>query len=84
VHTILADNGREFCGTERHPYDLYLALNDIAHPKARVGSPRTNGSSSTSTAPWLCEFFRPALHHQLYEGVAACRPISTPGCTIQP
>jgi hypothetical protein len=43
VHTIVADNGREFCGTERHAYNLYLALNDIAHRKARVGSPRANG-----------------------------------------
>jgi hypothetical protein len=26
---LAPDNGREFCGTERHPYELYLALNDI-------------------------------------------------------
>jgi hypothetical protein len=28
VQTILTDNGREFCGIERQPYELYLALND--------------------------------------------------------
>src|SRR5918994_415790 len=33
VQAILTDNGREFCGTERHPYELYLALNDIEHRK---------------------------------------------------
>jgi len=31
VKAILTDNGREYCGREdRHPYQLYLALNDIA------------------------------------------------------
>lgn len=31
VENILTDNGREFCGTEAHPFELYLALNDILH-----------------------------------------------------
>jgi transposase InsO family protein len=43
VPAILTDHGREFCGTERHPYELYLALNDIEHRKTRFGAPRTNG-----------------------------------------
>jgi transposase InsO family protein len=43
VHAILTDNDREFCGTERHPEALYLALDDIAHRKTKVGSPPTNG-----------------------------------------
>jgi transposase InsO family protein len=38
VSAVLTDNGREFCGTERHPYELYLALNDIAHRKTRIGN----------------------------------------------
>ena len=29
VKAVLSDNGREFCGTERHPYELYLDLNGI-------------------------------------------------------
>jgi hypothetical protein len=33
IGAVLTDNGREFCGTERHS----------AHRKTRVGSPRTNG-----------------------------------------
>ncbi len=41
VGAVLTDNGREFCGTERHPYELYLALNDIEHRKTRVRTPRT-------------------------------------------
>lgn len=43
VRAVLTDNGREFCGTERHPYELYLALNEIEHRTTRVGSPKTNG-----------------------------------------
>lgn len=36
INAILTDNGREFCGTERHPYELYLALNDIEHRRTKV------------------------------------------------
>jgi hypothetical protein len=35
VQAILTDNGREFCGTERQPYEFCLALNDIEHRKIR-------------------------------------------------
>ncbi len=32
VRTILSDNGREFCGRpDRHPYELFLQLEDIEH-----------------------------------------------------
>jgi transposase InsO family protein len=71
VQTILTDNGREFCGTERHPYELYLALNDIEHRKTRVGSPRTNGFVERFNGTVLEEFFRPTMRRQLYESVAA-------------
>ena len=43
IGAVLTDNGREFCGTERHPYELYLALNDIEHRRTKVRTPRTNG-----------------------------------------
>ena len=41
VKAILTDNGREFRGTERPPYELYLALNDIEHRTTKVRTPRT-------------------------------------------
>jgi hypothetical protein len=31
VGAVLTDNGREFCGTEKHPYELYLDLNGLEH-----------------------------------------------------
>ena len=71
VSAILTDNGREFCGTERHPYELYLALNDIAHRKTRVGSPRTNGFVERFHGTVLEEFFQPAMRAKLYESVEA-------------
>jgi transposase InsO family protein len=71
VSAVLTGNGREFCGTERHPYELYLALNDIAHRKTRVGTPRTNGFVERFNGTVLEEFFKPALHAKLYESVEA-------------
>jgi transposase InsO family protein len=69
VKAILTDNGREFCGTERHPYELYLALNDIEHRRTKVGSPRTNGFVERFNGTVLEEFFQPKLRSQLYESV---------------
>ena len=43
VENLLTDNGREFCGTDAHPYEIYLALNGIEHRTTKVRSPRTNG-----------------------------------------
>jgi transposase InsO family protein len=68
---VLTDNGREFCGTERHPYELYLALNDIEHRKTKVRGPRTNGFVERFNGTVLEEFFRPAMHARPYEGVEA-------------
>ena len=62
VDAVLTNNGREFCGTERHPYELYLALNEIEHRKTRVRTPRTNGFVERFNGMVLEEFFRPAMH----------------------
>jgi transposase InsO family protein len=86
VSAVLTDNGREFCGTERHPYELYLALNDIEHSKTKVRTPRTPVSSADIppgdralpdgfverfNGTVLEEFFRPAMHAKLFESVEA-------------
>lgn len=42
--TVLTDNGREFCGGDAHPYELYLRLNGIAHRRLPLRS-RPNGFS---------------------------------------
>ena len=71
VGAVLTDNGREFCGSERHPYQLYLALNEIEHRTTKVGSPRTNGFALRFNGTVLQEFFRPALHQTLYQSIEA-------------
>ena len=71
IDAVLTDNGREFCGTERHPYELYLALNDIEHRKTKVRTPRTNGFVERFNGTVLEEFFRPAMHRKLFESVEA-------------
>jgi transposase InsO family protein len=68
---VLTDNGREFCGTERHPYELYLALNGIEHRTTRAGTPRTNGFVERFNGTLLQEFFRPAMHQTFYDTVEA-------------
>ena len=68
---VLTDNGREFCGTERHPYELYLALNDIEHRKTKVRSPRTNGFVERFNGTVLEEFFRPVMHASCSTSVEA-------------
>jgi transposase InsO family protein len=71
IGAVLTDDGREFCGTERHPYELYLALNEIEHRRTRVGTPRTNGFVERLHGTVLEEFFRPAMHAKLYDSVEA-------------
>jgi len=43
VAAVLTDNGRESCGTEAHPYELYLALADLEHRRTKVKHPYTSG-----------------------------------------
>jgi transposase InsO family protein len=44
IHTVLSDNGREFCGRpDKHPYELFLQLEDIEHRTTRVRRPQSNG-----------------------------------------
>jgi transposase InsO family protein len=44
IQTVLSDNGREFCGRpDRHPYELFLQLEDIEHRTTKVRRPQSNG-----------------------------------------
>jgi transposase InsO family protein len=69
VEAILTDNGREFCGTETHPYELYLALCEIEHRRTKVRRPQTNGFVERFNRTVLDEFFRIAMRTTLYESV---------------
>ena len=69
VGAILTDNGREFCGTETHPYELYLILNEIEHRRTKVRSPQTNGFIERFNRTVLDEFFRIVFRTTFYESV---------------
>ena len=71
VKAVLTDNGREFCGTERHPYELYLDLNGIEHRRTKVKSPKTNGFVERFNGSVLDEFFSVKMRETLYKTVEA-------------
>lgn len=71
VGAILTDNGTEFCGKDDHPFELYLELNDVAHRRTKVKSPRTNGFVERFHRTVLDEFFVEAFRSTLYESVQA-------------
>mgnify|MGYP000550660751 CR=1 FL=1 len=71
VGAILTDNGKEFCGREDHPFEVYLALNEIEHRTTRVGRPQTNGFVERFHGTALEEFFRLAFRQSFYESVEA-------------
>ena len=71
VKAVLTDNGREFCGSDNHPYELYLDLSGIEHPRTKIRSPKTNGFVERFNGTVLEEFFRVKLRETFYESVEA-------------
>jgi transposase len=67
---ILTDRGTEFCGNlEQHPYELYLAVNDIDHTKTKVKSPQTNGICERFHKTMLQEFYQVTFRKKLYASI---------------
>jgi len=66
VEKVLTDNGREFCGTQAHPFELYLALNDLEHRRTQVRHPQTNGFVERFHRTLKEEFFEVALRETFY------------------
>jgi hypothetical protein len=61
---VLTDRGTEFCGTQSHEYELYLAVEDIDHSRTKTKSPQT---TDVSDKQFLCSaetsrFSVPACH----------------------
>lgn len=71
VEAVLTDNGREFCGADAHPYELYLALNDVERRRTQVSSPQTNGFVERFHRTVKDEFFGIAFRKTFYERVEA-------------
>jgi transposase InsO family protein len=67
---VLTDRGTEFCGSpDRHPYQLYLQLNDIDHSKTKVRSPQTNGICERFHQTVLNEFYRITFRKKIYSDI---------------
>ena len=70
VKTILSDNGREFCGREdKHPYELFLQLEEIEHRTTKVRRPQSNGFVERLHRTLLDEHFRVMGRKKFYESV---------------
>lgn len=69
VHSMLTDNGTEFCGTPEHPYELYLALCEIEHRRTKLNSPQTNGFVERFIRTVKEEFFEDVRRRKLYESL---------------
>lgn len=70
VEAIITDNGREFCGRpDKHPYELFLQLEDIEHRTTRVKRPQTNGFVERLQRTVLDEHFRVMGRKKWYESL---------------
>jgi transposase InsO family protein len=59
---ILTERGTEYCGApDRHPDELYLAVEDIDHTRTKARNPQTNGSCERFNQTRLDEFYRVAF-----------------------
>lgn len=64
---VLTDRGTEYCGRhDEHPYELFLALNDIDHTKTKVRHPQTNGICERFHKTILQEFYQVAFRKKIY------------------
>ncbi len=70
VSRILTDRGTEYCGdVQKHPYELYLAIEDIDHTRTKAKSPQTNGIVERLHKTMLNEFYRVAFRKKIYHTV---------------
>lgn len=67
---VLTDRGTEYSGTmERHPYQLFLHLNDIEHSRTKAYHPQTNGCTERLNQIIQEEFYAVAFRKTLYTSI---------------
>lgn len=68
---VLTDRGSEYCSSpERHEYELYLAIEDVDHTRAKTKSPQTNGIVERFHKTVLDEFCRVTFREKIYSLIA--------------
>jgi transposase InsO family protein len=69
---VLTDRGTEYCGVaDRHPYELYLAVENIDHSRTKTKRPQTNGICERFNKTLLNEFYRVAFRKRFYASLEA-------------
>jgi transposase InsO family protein len=67
---VLTDRGTEYCGRPHtHPYERYLAVENIDHTRTKGKSPQTNGLVERFHKTVLTEFYRIAFRKKIYLSV---------------
>ena len=74
VGAIRTDNGREFRGTQAHPFERYLALNDLEHRRRQVRRRQTNGFVERFHGTVQTACFQVALRQRFYQTPADLPP----------
>jgi transposase InsO family protein len=70
IQTVLTDNGREYCGRpDKHPFELFLQLEDIEHRRTQVRRPQSNGYVERMHRTLLDEHFRIKGRTKFYETI---------------
>ncbi len=64
---VLTDRGTEYCGTDAHEYELYLAVEDIDHTRTKAKSPQTNGICERFHKTVLNGFYRVTFRKKIYK-----------------
>jgi transposase InsO family protein len=64
---VLTDRGTEYCGSDSHEYELYLAVEDIDHTRSKAKSPQTNGICERFHKTLLNEFYRVTFRKKIYK-----------------
>jgi len=64
------NRGTEYCGaSERHEYELYLAVENIDHSRTKVKSSQTNGIVERFHRTVPNEFYRVGFQRQIYASI---------------
>ena len=72
LDSVLSDHGREFCGRpDRHPYELFLQLEEIQHRTTQVRRPQSNGFVERFHRTLLDEHLRIQGREKFYETLDA-------------
>ena len=70
VSRVLTDRGTEYCGQpQSHPFELYLAVENIDHTRTKTKTPQTNGICERFNKTILQEFYQVALRRKLHRTI---------------